>query len=241
MWKVFSFLLLAGCAGTWVPGPGFEHLVVPADGYEIATYQRMTNKNAPIHIYVEGDGRAFNAYGEPTDNPTPHGKMMRNLAMRDTAENVVYMARPCQFIMSDVCSVSDWTDGRFSAKLVDAMAGAVKKVAAGRPVILVGYSGGAMMTGLIIARNPDIRVKKWVTIAGVLNHNKWTQHFGDSPLTKSLNLEELPDVPAIHYVGARDRVVPPDLARAIIGGSGNIVVIPGAAHDDFEYLDIDFN
>lgn len=240
MWKVFSFLLLVGCAGTWVPGPGFEHLVVPADGYEIATYQRMTNKNAPIHIYVEGDGRAFNTYGEPTDNPTPHGKMMRNLAMRDTAENVVYMARPCQFIMSDVCSVSDWTDGRFSAKIVDSVAMAIKNIAGRRPVILVGYSGGGLMTGLVINRHPEIRVKKWVTIAGVPNHTAWTKYFGDSPLANSLDLDILPNVPAVHYIGLRDRVVPPELSRKFLPAN-QIIEIPGAGHTDFENLDIDFN
>lgn len=233
-------LLLVGCAGAWAPPDEFEYRAVAAGNYEIATYQKITDKNAPVHIYIEGDGHAFNAYGAPTRDPTPRGKMMRNLAVRDLVANVVYMARPCQFIMSPACGDADWTDGRFSVKLVDAMAGAIKTVAAGRPVVLVGYSGGGLISGIIINRHPEIRVKKWVTIAGVPNHTAWTRYFGDDPLTKSLDLEKLPNVPAIHYIGARDRVVPQELSRKFWPAE-QIVEIHGAGHTGFENLDIDFN
>lgn len=234
------FLLLVGCTGAWVSPDDFEYRGVAAGEYEIATYQKITDKNAPVHIYIEGDGHAFNAYGTPTRDPTPLGKMLRNLASHDTAKNVVYMARPCQFIMSPACSESDWTDGRFSARVVDSMAAAIKGIAGRRPVILIGYSGGGLISGIIINRHPEIQVKKWVTIAGVPNHTAWTKHFGDSPLTKSLDLEKLPNVPAIHYIGSRDRVVPPELSRKF-WPTDQIVEIPGAGHTDFENLDIEFN
>ena len=226
--------------GAWTPRDDFVYAVVLAGEYEIATYQKISEIGAPVHIYVEGDGHAFNARGVPTDNPTPRGDMMRNLAMRDISPNVVYMARPCQFIMSSACDATDWTDGRFSAKLVDAMAGAVRNIAGSRPVVLVGYSGGGMMTGLIISRHPEIQVQKWITIAGVPNHTAWTKYFGDSPLTKSLDLKELPNVPAVHYIGTRDRVVPPELSHRFFP-SDQIVEIPGAAHTGFENINLNFN
>lgn len=236
---IFS-LLLAGCAGAWVPPDDFTRRDVPAGEYEIATYGRMIDKNAPVHIYIEGDGRAFNAHGEPTDDPTPRGKMMRNLAARDTSPNVIYMARPCQFIMSPACDTTDWTDGRFSRHIVDAVAGAIRNIVGTRPVVLVGYSGGGLLSGIVINRHPEIRVKKWITIAGVPNHTAWTGYFGDSPLTNSLDLEYLPRVPAVHYVGARDQVVPPELSRKFFPSS-QIVEIPAAEHNDFENLKLDFN
>ncbi len=236
---IFS-LMLAGCAGAWVPPDDFVRRDIPAGEYEIATYGRLTDKNAPIHIYIEGDGRAFNAHGEPTTDPTPRGKMMRNLAARDTSPNVVYMARPCQFIMSPACDTTDWTDGRFSSAIVDTMAQAIKNIAGTRPVVLIGYSGGGLLSGIVINRHPEIRVNKWITIAGVPNHAAWTGYFDDSPLTKSLDLEKMPPAPAVHYVGTRDTVVPPELARKFFPAS-QIIEIPNAGHNDFEKLNLDFD
>ena len=237
---IFALLLLAGCTGKWTPPDDFVPQNVLAGDYEIATYQKITDKQSPVHIYIEGDGRAFDAHGAPTRDPTPRGALVRNLASRDVAANVAYIARPCQFIMSDACAESDWTDGRFSAKIVDSVATAIKTIADGRPVVLVGYSGGGLMTGLVINRYPEIRIKKWVTIAGVPNHTAWTKYFGDSPLANSLDLDILPNVPAVHYIGLRDRVVPPELSRKFLPAN-QIIEIPGAGHTDFENLDIDFN
>lgn len=233
-------LLLTACAGSWTPPDDLIRRDIPAGEYEIATYGKITDENAPVHIYIEGDGHAFTAYGEPTTDPTPRGTLVRNLAARDMAPNVAYIARPCQFIMSPACSESDWTDGRFSPAVVDATANAIKEIAGRRPVVLVGYSGGGLMAGLIINRHPEIKVQKWITIAGVPNHTAWTGYFGDSPLTKSLDLEKLPRVPAVHYIGARDRVVPPELSCKFFPAD-QIREIPTAGHTDFKKLDIDFD
>lgn len=233
-------LILFGCAGTWTPHPDFEYKPINTDSYDIATYQHITNSRSPVHIYIEGDGHAFNAHGMATNNPTPRGTMMRDLTMRDTSANVAYIARPCQFIMSPTCTKSDWTDGRFSEKIIDSMAVAIKDIAGTRPIILVGYSGGGLLAGLIINRHPEIKVKKWITIAGVPNHTAWTQYFGDSPLIKSLDLDKLPNTPAVHYIGLRDRVVPPELSRKFFR-INEIREIPDAGHGDFANIDLDFN
>ncbi|MBP5485727.1 MAG: hypothetical protein J6Y07_03415 [Alphaproteobacteria bacterium] len=237
---VFLAFFLGACAVAWRSADVFTFVPVSAGGFDIATYQKITDTHAPVHIYIEGDGHAFDAYGTPTDDPTPRGTMLRDLAMRDTAANVIYMARPCQFIMSGNCTKKYWTDGRFAPVVVDAMGAAVTQVADGRQIVLVGYSGGAMVSGLVIKRNPGLPVKKWITIAGVLNHAGWTEYFGDAPLRTSLDLRNLPNVHALHYVGADDEVVPNALSQKWIGDSGKIVVIPNAGHEGFKDLDIDF-
>ena len=236
---VLAFLLCS-CAAAWRPAEDFAFVPVHAGKFDIATYQKNTDPRAPVHIYIEGDGHAFDAYGAPTGDPTPRGTMMRDLAMRDLGPNVVYMARPCQFIMSEKCDEKYWTDGRFAPAVINSMSAAVTQIAAGRPIVMIGYSGGAMVSGLIIKRNPSLPIKKWITIAGVLNHADWTEYFGDAPLRASLNLRRLPDVRALHYVGADDDVVPNALSQKWIGDSGKIIVIPNAGHDDFADLDIDF-
>ncbi|MBR2299926.1 MAG: hypothetical protein IJ870_05075 [Alphaproteobacteria bacterium] len=66
--------------------------------FKIASWQKITDKNAPYKIYIEGDGFAFNAHGSPTTNPTPKNTFLRQIAFNDPSKNVVYLARPCQYV-----------------------------------------------------------------------------------------------------------------------------------------------
>ncbi len=233
-------MLLAGCSGTSVPdSPGFISVGIDAGNYRIFTSQRFSDSTSPVHIYIEGDGYAFDARGRPTSDPTPHGTFIYDLATKDTSPNVVYMARPCQYVWSDACTRADWTDGRFAPHIIDSMASAIRSVAASRPVILIGYSGGAMISGLVINQNPDLNIKKWITIAGVLNHSKWTQYFGDAPLSMSVNLDTLPRLPQAHYIASGDKVVPNELSYQWTAGA-NITTVQGATHSYFPNLELDF-
>ena len=239
MKKIILLLFLSGCAGAgWVPPSDFTYVPIKTENYEIATWQKINNtKNNHIHIYIEGDGNAFDAYGQPTNNPTPHGTFMRDLATTDNFENVVYVARPCQFIMDKNCSESDWTSGRFSQKIIDTETQVIKQIAKNKNITIIGYSGGAMVSGLLITQNPTLKFEKWITIAGVLDHEKWTQYFGDAPLTESLNLKSLPKIEQKHFVGARDRTVPYELAKQWVPEK-DIIVIPNATHNNFGDLKI---
>ena len=234
------FFILGGCVNSWQAPDSFIYMPVNCGAYTIATWQKISSPNAIVHIYIEGDGHAFDSRGYPTDDPTPRGKFLRDIAISDTAPNVVYMARPCQFIMSEECKKVDWTTGRFSSKMIETMSNSIKSIAQDRPVILIGYSGGALVSGLIINTHPEIKVKKWVTIAGVLNHSDWTDFFGDSKLSQSMDLDELPNVPQVHYAAKNDEIVPIELTNKWVK-SEKLVVIPDASHDSFEGLKIDFS
>ena len=241
MKKVFVlfFLLLSACSGTaWKVPDDFVYVPIKSGEYEIATWQKINKpENDKIHIYIEGDGYAFDAYGQPTSDPTPHGTFVRDLATRDNFDNVVYVARPCQFIMTDSCKETDWTSGRFSQKVIAAEGGVINKISGNKKITLIGYSGGAMVSGLVIEQNPNLKVNKWITVAGVLNHKKWTDFFGDEELKESLNLENLPNVPQKHFVGGHDETVQPELAKQWANES-DIEIIPSATHDDFGNLKI---
>ena len=106
-------------------------------------------------------------------------------------------------------------------------------------MILIGYSGGALLSGLIIQQNHDIKIQKWITIAGVLNHHDWTSYFGDSNLTTSVDLEKIPNAPQIHYVAENDSVVPMELSQKWISPD-KLKIIPNATHNNFPNLEIDF-
>ena len=241
MWRIFGLsLLLCGCMSTWVAPVEFIQQSVTAPDFEIFTYQKTASNTQPIHIYIEGDGHAFDARGIPTHNPTPHNTFLRNLAASDTHPNVAYIARPCQYNMSDACTQSDWTDGRFSQKIIDNMTYTIRTVAQDRPIILIGYSGGALLSGLIINQNPDMNIIQWITIAGVLNHTDWTTYFGDKPLTKSAELNTLPHVLQTHYIAEHDSVVPNELSKKWTGDK-NLITVPNATHGHLSKIKLQFN
>ena len=231
---------LAACTSVLVGPYSFTYIPIQTDEFEIATWQNLTNASSPVHIYIEGDGYAFDRHGHPTRNPTPRKHFMQNLATRDEAANVVYVARPCQYIKSQNCDVSDWTDGRFSKEVIDSMHTTIKTIAKNRPIVLIGYSGGAMISGLLIKNYPDLNIEKWITIAGVLNHADWTEYFNDTPLKKSLNMNKLPQISQKHYIADGDKVVPNELSRKWLKES-DIVVVKGAEHDSWRGLRLDLD
>lgn len=239
MKKISLILILFLCSCTSVVVPkSFVYQEFKGDKYTLAFWQKKTDTKSPVRIYIEGDGYSFNHVGQPTSNPTPRGGFMRRLAFSDPNPNVVYLARPCQFVKDENCTQQDWTTARFSPDIIKDMGKAVQKIAADQPVILIGYSGGALVSGLIIKKNPKLNVKKWITLAGVLNHGQWTADLNLPPLKDSEDLNELPQVKQHHYIGAEDKTVSADLSKKITRNQ-NLTIIPNATHtggfDD--YLD----
>lgn len=231
MKKTYLLLLfvLCACHGIQVPD-SFTYKEIQTDSYKLASWQKITNNTTPVRIYLEGDGYSFNHMGQPTTNPTPRGTFLRKIAFNDPNPNVVYLARPCQFVNDDTCSVKDWTTGRFSQKIVDSVTQALKDISNKQEIILIGYSGGALLSGLIINQNPQIPVIKWITLAGVLNHTKWTEDLNLSPLKDSIDLEKLPTIPQLHLIGDKDTTVSYKLTESLVD-KDSLMIIPKAKHD----------
>ena len=224
----FLFFCLSACA-TFKAPQDFIYIPLKEKTYTLATWQKITDDRGPIYIFVEGDGNAFDYRGLPTKDPTPRGTFLRELAFNNKNKNVVYLARPCQYIKTQNCTQEDWSIGRFSPQIVEDSAQAIKQIAKNKEIILIGYSGGALLSGLIIKNYPEIKIKKWITVAGMLNHKDWTEYFGDDPLTKSLNLETLPEVPQVHYAGAKDKIVPLSLSEKWVKKE-DLIIVPKATH-----------
>ena len=231
---ILTLLVLLGACTHRHPLSHMQFQTLTAPPYIVAGWYKITQVGEPLKIYIEGDGNAFDSDGLPTDNPTPKGTFMRELAGQDTAPNVAYLGRPCQYLQAGACSEKDWTSGRFSEQIVNSMDNAVSqlmKKAKTNQVVLIGFSGGAQIAGLVAVRHPE-RVKKLVTIAGVLDHEAWTQYHGDMSLTDSLNLNDSKDVlktlNRVHYAGGRDHVVPVSLIQDF--DPEFTVVVPKAGH-----------
>lgn len=233
--KIFAaLLLLTNCSSITVPSD-YVYKEVGTRDFTIATWQKITNPQGVYKIYIEGDGYAFNAHGKPTQDPTPHGTLVRELTFGDDSPNVVYLARPCQYIKSPICSKRHWTTARFAPEVINAEYEAIKQIAGNHPVILIGFSGGAQIAGLVATAKPGLNVKKIIIIAGNLNHLAWTQYHNLPPLNESMNLEnykkQYKKIPQIHYVGSRDEVIPPHLVKDFINDDTLVVEVNEATHN----------
>lgn len=222
-------ILLCGCHSIIVPD-SFTYKEIETDKYKLASWQKITDKKSPIRIYIEGDGYAFNYAGQPTNNPTPRGTFLRKIAFNDPNSNVVYLARPCQYLDDKHCGQKDWTTGRFSQDIINSTVQAIKSISKKQQIILIGYSGGALLSGLVINQNPQMNIQKWITIAGVLNHTKWTESLNLPPLKNSVDLEKLPTIPQLHLIGDKDKTVSYELTKSLVDKK-NLIVVPNATHD----------
>lgn len=227
-------LFLAGCTAITMPDD-YVYKEIQTSNFTLASWQKISEPSGVYKIYIEGDGHAFNAHGRPTRDPTPRGTLVRELAFGDDSPNVVYLARPCQYVRSPICSQRHWTTARFAPEIVNAEYEAIHKIAGDKPVILIGFSGGAQIAGLAAAAKPGLNVRKIITIAGNLDHSAWTRYHNLPPLDESMNLEsyrgQFAQIPQIHYAGTDDDVVPAFLIREFAGNGAVVIEVDGASHN----------
>ena len=195
-----------------------------------------------LHVYIEGDGHAWETASRPSADPTPRNPVALRLAMADTsAASVLYLARPCQYVQGGDrrgCSDRFWTSARLGEEAVASLDEAVSqaKVRAGAgQVALVGFSGGGGAAALVAARRGDVAFL--ATVAGLLDTDGWTARMHVSPLADSLNpLDAAPRLRRLaqmHYCGGADRTVPPETAMAFcraLGRQDCLAAVPGMEH-----------
>lgn len=220
---------------------GFETIRLKAGQFELAAWARVLKPDRPLRIYIEGDGSAWIDRRTPSSDPTPLSDTVLGLARSDSYPNIVYLARPCQYVTSETCRPYYWTSGRFAPEVIAAEESAVRQLMMkyhAPSVELVGYSGGGVVAALLAVRMPE--VKRFVTVAGVLDHEAWTTLHGDTPLAGSLNpanyKKKLEKIPQLHFIGARDKTVPSELTENFIksyADQSNVQtnIVPNATHD----------
>ncbi|WP_442913396.1 alpha/beta hydrolase [Leclercia sp. AS011] len=210
--------------------------------FPIIGWHRITPPVHSLRVYIEGDGFAWKSRTTPSDNPTPRNPTGLKLAGADTQANVLYLARPCQFIGPPLpanCRVNIWTQDRFSPAVIDAMNEALSQMVARYPGVkldLVGYSGGGNIAALLAERRDDVRSLR--TVAGNLDvayvnalHQVTPMPAAESAIDRASALRALPQ---IHYSGEADTTVPSAVARrfqqAVGGRCVQTEVVSGMGH-----------
>lgn len=238
--------LLAACgdpraaAGDIARRAGLVPLDIATATYRLRAWRRPV-KAPVLRVYIEGDGHAWRTEHQPSDDPTPWSPVALELAARDPAPAVAYLARPCQYVIDDpACSVAAWTSARYGPAVLAAMNQALDVLrhdAGATRLELVGFSGGGAMAALLAEHRDDIADLR--TVAANLDTAAWTALHRLTPLTGSLNpadqARRLAHLPQRHYVGAEDTNVDPSIVRAFLHRIGptscvQVVVVPGLGH-----------
>ncbi len=200
-----------------------------ANGFALVAYERMGSPGVPLNIYIEGDGFAWTSRRRQSDDPTPTDPVALRLAIQDPSANVVYLARPCQYIPKaerNRCQEHHWSTNRFSEPMIAAMDQAIDDLvarAATTGVNLIGYSGGGAVAALVAARRQDVQTLR--TVAGNLDLTAFTAYHNTTPLAGSLNpsdfASELASLPQRHFIVEDDRIVPRKIVRKYLSRMPN--------------------
>ncbi len=204
-------------------------LFIKTSSFTLAGDIRVKSPGAPLVVYIEGDGFAWINKNTISNDPTPKNPVALRLAVCDPADNVAYLARPCQYVPERLkvnCSSAYWTSTRFSLEVIKAMDEAIdqlKEKASASKLHLVGYSGGAAVAALLAERRDDILSLR--TVAGNLDHEALNNYHHVSPLRNSLNpIDEatrLKNLPQIHFTGTKDKIVPGFIASNFVKAQGS--------------------
>jgi hypothetical protein len=228
-WIVLVAALLAACAtpaerfdrranalgfsAIGLQGTGFHHVAYVAGALE---------RSDTLHVYIEHDGTPWLDLMHPAADPTPRSPLALELMAEDSGPRL-FLGRPCYFAAREeprsICTPLLWTHQRYSPEVVASMVAALRHFLELHPfrrVVLIGYSGGGTLAWLMAAHVPE--TAEIVTVAANLDTDDWTRIHDYSPLAGSLNPALMPPLPPtisqFHYVGGRDRNVPPSVVQS---------------------------
>lgn len=218
-----------GLARQDVSGRGFLHAVYHKADEDFRA-------GGLIHVYLAGDGTPYVRPGLIAADPTPRRPVVLKLMALDP-NPALLIGRPCYhgYADSPPCSPHFWTDGRYSEEIVASMTGALAEtVPPERELVLIGFSGGGSLAVLLAGRVSGVVAV--VTLAGNLDINAWTDLHGYARLRASLNpaaASPLADgLAQLHYAGAKDARVPPELlADALAYSGGKLIILPNVGHN----------
>lgn len=187
---------------------------IETDNFKIFTKHRITSSGT-INIYIEGDGNAWETKYKLSKDPTPKNPESLYFAKSDTNNNVVYIARPCQYLNSEDlgrCKSKYWSTARYSEEVIESINKVIsfyteKYKSTG--INVIGFSGGGTIASLLPFYRNDI--KSITTVSANLDHKALRFKTNTTPLYKSLNPQDFtkkyPKIPQHHIVGEKDKLI----------------------------------
>ena len=182
---------------------------IPAGSYMLTAFERIHKYNSTVNVYIEGN------------TPAPDYPVGLHLASKDNADNVIYLAQPCQIsglIDGDrKCTLSG--ENRYGPQAMAAFEDALDEIANRydvRGFHLIGYDGGAAVAANLAASRKDILSLR--TVAGILDTDAYNAAHSMPPTSNNQNpalkAGQLADMPQYHFIGGQDTTVPPSILHS---------------------------
>jgi hypothetical protein len=207
----------------------FKEILIDAPNFKIYSQSKVLDKTKPTNVYLEGDGFAFENVNKISKNPTPIDPVAMTMATEDkTGNNVIYIARPCQYTFDSRCDNKYWSTARFSKEVIISIDFSIsylleKNGILNEKINLIGYSGGGAVATIIGSIRKDVASIR--TVAGNLDHNMVNNFHKVTPLYESLNpafiADKISNIPQIHFTSQKDDIVPSFIAGAFAKDVGN--------------------
>lgn len=204
---------------------------IPAGPFSLTAWERAHTRNAPATVYIAGDGLNWLSRTQKSLDPTPVNPVALNLAAMDKAQNVFFLARPCQYSMltdqTTPCSNEYWTSRKYAPETLDSMNDALDNIKRTYDITefhLVGYSGGANVAALLAERRGDVKTLR--TVAGNLNHKLHSElhqvfYLDHDSLNAYDIAPNLANLPQRHFIGGQDTIVPPAIPHSFAEAVGD--------------------
>lgn len=213
---------------------------IPSEKFVLQAYERVYQRNAPATIYIEGD--ETDGLLNPTATPTD--PIALRLAAQDGGQNVIWLARPCQYGKgakdSKTCPADYSASKRFAPEVIDTYNQVLDNIKAYYGITdlnLVGYDGGAAIATILTSQRSDIKTLR--TVAGNLDP-KTLSTLTEQPYQEgSLNPMDFAagtaSIAQRHFIGKLDADMPPAVynsyAQAVAQGQCvNVTLVDNADH-----------
>ena len=217
---------------------------IAASPFMLQAYERVYQKDAPVTLYIEGDGNAYATPDLASSDPTPVDPVGMRLAARDGGKNVIWLGRPCQYNdgwqNGKDCPAAYWTNKRFAPDVIKSYMSALNNIKRYHDVTgfnIVGYDGGAAIATILAGKRDDILSLR--TVAGDLDHRVMSQLHNVTFLDGSLNpvdfAAQVAHLPQRHFIGKLDRITPPAVFNSFVQNAGdascmNVTLVDDADH-----------
>lgn len=199
---------------------------IDAGPFQLVAFERMHERGSPATLYIEGDGKADEARDSTLlFDATPVNPVALHLATKDKAENLAYLARPCQYTESykdnydkvterpdaETFCGEHWAGGQYSPETLAAYGDVLDRMKRRYDITafhIVGYDGGATLAAALAASRRD--VLSFRSVAGKFDLPALERHI---PALRSM--------PQHHFIGGADTVTPPAVLHNYLQALGH--------------------
>lgn len=218
---------------------------IPTTDFIIQSYERVYKKGQPVTLYIEGDGTYTLAVPALSrGNPTPSDPVALRLAAQDGGNNVIWVARPCQYNKGwkggKTCPADYATHKRFAPEVIETYNQVLDNIKSYYNIPsfdLVGYDGGAAIAVILGSQRADIQSIR--TVAGNLDPATIANLNKKAPQAGSLNPLDfaagIANIPQRHFIGKLDTTAPPAVYNSFAQAVGqgqclNVSLVDNADH-----------